>query len=262
MLSSEVDAQRLANPGLTIFEFDAERTFDKILADPSAIGISNVTGQACDDCGAGRQTEPYASFGDSPTNFSFLTKDLTLQRRSMKHSESPPFRLSLVHLHTSSTKTSVRSRTVNAPLERLFLTPIQTKPNPRPWGPGIVQVEDGKLRFQTTGPVPLRSPETPLETGFMSLTWDASETEEAFANGYLRVTLRADTETDANLLLRGDVEALSGYLFSGIGPFGKFQIHRFDESGGTLLGEISDPAFTLGEDWIIEAGTVDDVIST
>ena len=253
MLSLEVAAQRLAHPGLTIYEFDADRVLNKILADPTAIGISNVTGQACDDCGAGDQPNP-TLIAENPNEFLFWDNvhfTAPVHDALGKAAFQAITRASAYLINEDFDQVPTGER----PKNTMLFDSNSDQAEPRPWGPGIVQVEDGKLRFQTTGPVPFRSPEEPLETGFMSLTWGASETDEAFANGFLRATVQASTASDANLLLRGNVESLSGYLFASVGPSGKFEIHRFDETGSTFLGEITDPAFTLAEEWIIEAGS-------
>ena len=118
-----------------------------------------------------------------------------------------------------------------------------------------------RSRFQTTGGVLPNDPEEPLKTGMMTLTWNESETDEAYANGYLRATVRADTASDANLTLRGNLETLSGYLFSGLGAHNGFRIFRFDGAEGQSLGEVDNLDFPLGTDWTIEAGAVDDVIT-
>jgi hypothetical protein len=134
----------------------------------------------------------------------------------------------------------------------------------KPWGPGLYDVQDGALRFQTTGEVPPRFPEITSETGFMIATLDRSAEDERFANGFLRSTVHANTASDTNLLLRADTENLSGYLFTGIGPANEFQILRFENGDGELIGRLNganDPTFTLGDDWVIEAGAVGNELS-
>ena len=58
LLSLEVETQRIANPGLTIYEFDADQVINTILAKPSDIGITNTLAPACVDCGVGTAETP------------------------------------------------------------------------------------------------------------------------------------------------------------------------------------------------------------
>ena len=91
----------------------------------------------------------------------------------------------------------------------------------------------------------------------MVLAWDESSSDASFANGYLRTTLRADTLSNANVALRGDLEQLTGYIFRGNGTSGRFSVHCFcDEIG--QLGEIPGQAFEVGVDYHMEVGAVGD----
>ena len=132
---------------------------------------------------------------------------------------------------------------------------------PRPWGPGITKVVDGRLKMSTSGPIPpLDPPMVPpdpsffdtLNSGLMGVGWTPSLTDPLFSNGTLRAVARVGAGSNADLVLRTDPISLSGYVFGGLGSFGEFHFSRFD--GGVLARDELVPgiSFTEGEDWNME----------
>ena len=67
-LAEEMQAQRMAHAGLTIYEFDAHQVVNAILENPASIGVSIVTGQACDDCSVGDRENP-TQIADNPNEY-------------------------------------------------------------------------------------------------------------------------------------------------------------------------------------------------
>lgn len=138
-------------------------------------------------------------------------------------------------------------------------------PTPQPWGPGELEIVEQALRTRTTGEVQPNSMPSVFETGVVLSLLDRSAVDDQFANGFFRATVRANTESIASLLLRGDTTTFSAYQFRGNGSLSEFQIARFIDGGGTtLLGQMNkadDPRFSVGDNWIIEAGAVNDRLS-
>ena len=253
-LQSELAALRARHPGTTISEFNGQPLLDAIFANPSSIGVRFADGQACNDCRIGVPNP--VDIADDPNDY--VSWDG-------------------LHLTTPPNEAIGRAAFKSLPSPYLIdedfadlgdqLLPDRTRlvldsNIGQPWGPSIITRENGTIRFQTTGEVPPHSPpELPLETGVMALTWEASESDPKFSDGYLRATLRADTPSDANLILRSDIDNLSGYLFTGLGAIGRFQAYCFCDGGGKLLGEISEPEFEVGRDYHMEVGTVGDRVT-
>ena len=69
-LSSEIAAQRVANLGLTIYEFDADQVLVDVLSNPSEFGFTNVVDPACSDCGGGATPNP-TNIAPNPDEFLF-----------------------------------------------------------------------------------------------------------------------------------------------------------------------------------------------
>ena len=140
-----------------------------------------------------------------------------------------------------------------------------SQPTPRPWGPADVKIVEETLSHRTTGEVQLNPMPSVFETGTVLSLVDRSAVDDRFANGFFRATVRANTESIASLFLRGDTTTFSGYSFRGNGSEGEFQIARFVNAGGTtLLGQLNmadHPTFSVGDNWIIEAGAVNDRLS-
>ena len=67
-LAEEIQLLREEHAGLKIYEFDAYRVVAGILDDPGSIGISILTGQACDDCGTGDRENP-TQIADNPNDY-------------------------------------------------------------------------------------------------------------------------------------------------------------------------------------------------
>ena len=250
LLLDEVIATRRDHPETLITTYDVQRTLDSFLADPGAIGIRFVNGQACNDC---MFTNPNpVQIADNPNEYLFWEGNHLTDPANAALGQAAFERLTSPYL--------IDEDFGSLPSSGLpFATTYFDSNVGQPWGPGVVTHENGTLRFQTTGEIPPHSPpERQLETGLMALTWDESE---AFTDGYLRATLRAETESDANLVLRGNLGDLSGYLFTGVGKRGQFEMHCFcgDESG--LLGTITSPAFEIGVDYHMEASAVSDKLT-
>ena len=140
-----------------------------------------------------------------------------------------------------------------------------SQPTLQPWGPADVKIVEETLSHRTTGDVQLNPMPSIFETGTIFSLLDRSAVDDRFANGFFRATVRANTESIASLFMRGDTTTFSGYQFRGNGSLGEFQIARFVNAGGTtLLGQLNmadDPAFSVGDNWIIEAGAINDRLS-
>lgn len=142
-----------------------------------------------------------------------------------------------------------------------------SQPNLQPWGPARVEIDDETLIIQTTGEIPQNTSPNVFDTGVVVSALNQSATDDRFANGFFRATVRAgaNTESIPSLFLRGDTSTFSGYQFRGNGSLGEFQIESFIDGGAVnLLGQMNrpeDPKFSVGEDWIIEAGAVHDRLS-
>gem|GEM_PF-701690 len=70
LLPNEMEARRLANTELNLYEFDAQQTVDDILADPQSFGVTNTTDPACRDCENGRAKNP-SDIATNPNEFFF-----------------------------------------------------------------------------------------------------------------------------------------------------------------------------------------------
>ena len=135
----------------------------------------------------------------------------------------------------------------------------------QPWGPGNADVSDGELRLTTTGEVPPRStPGGPEVAGTLLLTLDRSADDDRFHDGFLRSTFRVDTESNADFILRGDMQTFSGYVFAAASNRKEFIINRWENGFGVELaiaGADEGIDFTVGEDWNIEVGAVGNELS-
>lgn len=94
-------------------------------------------------------------------------------------------------------------------------------------------------------------------------SWTASLPPSPFDNGYLRAKVRAETDTTfVFLVMRGNVDELTSYEFGAIPATGEFVLFA-TEGGIRGLDSFYDPQmeFTVGEDWIFEAGAVGNQLS-
>ena len=252
-LQSELNALRAQHPGTSISEFVGQPLLNDIFANPSSIGVSFADGQACNDCRIGVPNP--VDFVDNPNDYLYwdglhftTPPNEAIGREAFKSLPSPYL--------IDEDFGDLGNRSLPDGTRLAVDSNIG-----QPWGPSIINRKNGTIRFQTTGEIPPHeSPERPFETGFMGVTWDVSESDPRFSDGYLRATLRADTPSDANLFLRSDVEQLEGYLFTGLGAIGRFQAYCFCDGGG-LIGEISDMDFEVGQDYHMEVGAVGNKIT-
>ena len=142
-----------------------------------------------------------------------------------------------------------------------------TEPTLRPWGPATVKVVDGTLAMQLAGNIPPNPRPVIFDTGLVAATLDRSADDAQFANGFFRATIRAraNTESIPSLFLRGDATTLSGYQFRANASSREFQIESFVNGQNVmLLGQMNrpeDPVVSVGENWIIEAGAINDRLS-
>lgn len=72
-LSAELQAQQASHPNLTIHEFNAHQIVEAVFADPSAFGFTNITGEACGDCGVGMFEKP-VQIAEKPNQFLYWDK--------------------------------------------------------------------------------------------------------------------------------------------------------------------------------------------
>lgn len=127
----------------------------------------------------------------------------------------------------------------------------------QPWGPGTFDASSGSYLLAGAGDVPMG------EGGILVSMYDAS-TDPAFNDGYLRTTLRTnDTDTLLYLVMRGDVPTFTAYVFGASANTGRFFWNKIIngvivEEGPTIVP--SSP-FDVGQDWVLEAGTVGDQLS-
>ena len=243
-LKSEFEQIRSTYPDVSITEFSAQPTLDRIIADPSSIGLNFLDGQACNDCRLGNP----------------IPTDIAVHPNEYLYWDGVHFTLPVndaigrAAFETYNSPYLINENFNNLPSGSLPAgTTILDSNIGRPWGPSQITSEDGRIRFQTTGKVPPHDPpERAMDTGFMALSWDVSDSDPVYADGYLRTTLRADTESDANLFMRVDLTQRAGYVFTGIGAIGEFRAICFCGSGE--LGRI--PGFEVGKDYHMETGTV------
>jgi|GEM_PF-2348654 len=251
-LRDQLADARLAHPETTITEFDAFNAMRKLEERPGRIGIQVTSGFACQDCAIDNPnpTEIVAN----PNEYFYWDGHPTapvheaLAKALFDELPTP-------HLIKEDFDDVRRGELPSG-------TSLLDSNQGQPWGPSIITTGNGKIGFQTSGKVPPHErPERPLETGFMALTWDVPKEGPSFTDGSLRATLNAPTLSDANLIVRADPESLHGYLFTGLGPLGRFFAYRFDEAGGNVIGDIGDLSFALGLDYHLEVGAIGDQIT-
>lgn len=257
-LDSELASLKTANPETTFFEFDLEPELDRIIRNPAAFGFRNVTGQACNDCMSGVNPFPQDYVpADEFDDYLFFdgphysgTANRIFGEAAYRAIVPSPYLL-------EEDFNDLRSGELPDGVSLIDTNVEQS------WGPTIFTAENGALRIRTTGSVqPTDPPERFPLTGAVVLTWDESEQDPHFNNGYLRATIQANTGSDANLVLRGDTEDQSTYLFSAIGPSGDFRAFRSsgaNEQGvasAVTLGIVDEPTFTAGQEYEMEVGAV------
>ena len=252
----------LRSPEVSIYQFDLAGTIDQIIANPTAHRITNTTSPACRDCGSGTNLDAN-DIVDNPDEYLLWDRShyTAPVNQVMGHAAFDATHVLLTE-DFGDGEFSDRGF-ADGGLDNWRIVDSSSEPI-KPWGPGIVEVQDGVLQFRTTGEVLPRAPEVTSETGFLMASLERSDTDTRFSNGFFRATVRANTASDTNVLLRGDPATLSGYVFTGMGPVNEFRIFRFENGDGELLGQLNgpnDPEFTLGDDWVIEAGAIGDEIS-
>ena len=244
LLKTGLEPIRADYPGVSFIEFDSQLVVNDIRSNPSSYGINFLDELACMDCSVSPQTPTNVAanpneylYWDSVGHFTASVNevigntayDAVIESKLLINErfdvDLPPGQL--------PPGTSLFDSSVDAGVEY-------------PWGPGIVEVKDGTIRFQTSEVVPPHdAPQRALETGFMNLSWDVSENNEAYSNGYFSAIVRADTPADVNLTMRGNLEALQAYLFTGWGSIDAFRMIRYDavQGDGALLGHIDSVPF-------------------
>lgn len=123
------------------------------------------------------------------------------------------------------------------------------------WGPGIFDASSGRYNLRSTGRVQVGT--VPPIASY----WENSD-NPIYANGYLRATIREEAGgTNLGLGMRIGEGGASGYLFTtaynprSIQIFGCTDPQNCEIYGHALVD------FTAEEDWILEAGAVDDLLT-
>lgn len=119
-------------------------------------------------------------------------------------------------------------------------------------GPGIFDASTGQYNLKTTG----------LAPGFaiISSYWDLSS-DPLYSNGYLRAKVKANTQgTTVGLGLRADTSFENGYYFVASTDNDDFLLWR-QYNGEFVSLDYIDVPFAPGEEWMIEAGAVGDLLS-
>ena len=128
-----------------------------------------------------------------------------------------------------------------------------------PWGPGVFDATSGSYHLENDS---LASPGG--GSGLLA-TWDGSA-DPVYSNGFWRAKVRADSDdTFLALALRTTAstpQSLDAYLF-GAAADGSFAIQEIFDSGarGSILARETEQQLTSGEDWILEAGAVGNVLT-
>jgi hypothetical protein len=123
------------------------------------------------------------------------------------------------------------------------------------WGPGTFDASSGSYQLEGASAVPTG------ERGELISFYEGS-TDPAFTDGYLRTTLSTDNNTLVFLLMRSDAATFTGYLFGasasdGVFFWNKFKNYTFIEGDEWL----PDTPFAVGQEWVLEAGTVGNQLS-
>jgi hypothetical protein len=139
-------------------------------------------------------------------------------------------------------------------------THVTDIPASRPWGPGIFDASSGAYHLGTTGVVG-----SGFLVGGIRSAWDRSS-DAMFADGIWRTTLRVDNAgTEAGFVVRFDPKSVSGYVFGLDAPSqtGQPFFLRADRGVPAMLTYVAVPGVRIraGEDWILEAGAVGDLIT-
>jgi len=129
-------------------------------------------------------------------------------------------------------------------------------------GPRIVDASSGVYHLQSTGPA-----NTHPEDNHVWSTWNASG-DPVFSNGLVRVKVRSDSSggiVGPILRVVNPSEPESGYYFLADPHWERFFIARFDARVGHDWREFYLPyprlRFNDRQDWIIEGGCVDNLLS-
>ena len=101
---------------------------------------------------------------------------------------------------------------------------------------------------------------------FICITWSDSQNDSSFSNGFAQATIGASAGSIAGILMRENIVEGADYEFWRNTMDGTFFIGRFDFNADPqfeLLASTEENAvpYEEGEQWIIEAGVVDNQLS-
>ena len=135
LITAEIAAQRIANPDLTIYEYNIDQAMNAILANPSAIGVTNVDGQACGDC----------NFAFNPFPEDIAANPDSFLRFDEVHLTAPVQRF-LGNAAFIKTQFRIDEEFDLIPAGELpkGASPFDSSKD-REWGPGIVNINDEKI---------------------------------------------------------------------------------------------------------------------
>ena len=123
-----------------------------------------------------------------------------------------------------------------------------------PWGPGIFDATSGEYNLKTTSEVAVGT------AGGVASVWDASA-ESFYTDGFVRATMRSESGgANAALWLRANPLDGGTYIFTTT-IFGGLDVWDCTVTDCRYLGGRENVGFTRGEDWIMEAGAVGDMLS-
>ena len=249
-----VDELRSAE--VSVYELDLGAVVDNIIANPADYGITNTISPACRVCGGGGN--PDATIGDVVGNpDEYLLFDFAHYSASVNRV--------IGEAAFDATRILLNEDFSSGDLDGWTLIDTSSQPILQPWGPGTAEIQNERLHFETAGDVPAReSPSGVQTTGAMILALDRSQADQRFANGYFRTTVRADTASNANVMLRGDLETFSGYVFASASNRNEFVINRFVNGVGEELavgGAVDGLNFGVGEEWSLEVGAIGNELS-
>jgi hypothetical protein len=124
------------------------------------------------------------------------------------------------------------------------------------WGPGTFDASSGSYQLRGAGPVPTG------QQGILLSLYGGS-TAPAFKDGFLRTTLRTENDTLLYLVMRGNAATFTGYVFGASANTGRFFWNKVVNNTVVEEGPTIQPSspFAVGQDWILEAGTVGSQLS-
>ena len=124
-----------------------------------------------------------------------------------------------------------------------------------PWDPPSFDASSGSYHLLGGGVVPVG------EEGAFWSAWDVSSAPR-FSNGFMRATVRANNNTTIPALILRENHPDSWYMFAANPARGRFGYNKY-VSNELVAYEFLyvDEPFLPGQDWIIEAGAVEDLLS-